>query len=177
METIQKISPKVFEQDKGKDKHFPAIVGHSNTDKAMKLNPVFDDLNNPETILNHVEKLKQTTAKEKENIGLFTVKPANRWIEQAKGRPIPKMLFSEFWFEGELCILFADTNLGKSILAVQIGNSISRGNHIQNFKMEAQKQPILYFDFLRSLNVVTRSFSKASISSPNCFIEKSATTR
>ena len=83
----------------------------------------------------------------KESKGLFTVKTASRWIEQAKTRPIPKMLFSEFWFEGELCILFADTNLGKSILAVQIGNSISRGEQIRGFKLETPKQPILYFDF------------------------------
>ena len=34
-------------------------------------------------------------------IGLFTVMPANNWIEQAEARPIPKMLFSEFWYEGE----------------------------------------------------------------------------
>ena len=47
----------------------------------------------------------------------------------------------------ELCILFADTNLGKSILAVQIGNSISKGECIPGFKFEAQQQPILYFDF------------------------------
>ncbi len=82
-----------------------------------------------------------------ESKGLFTVKTANRWIEQAKTRPIPQMLFSEFWFEGELCILFADTNLGKSILAVQIGNSISKGEQIRGFKLETLKQPILYFDF------------------------------
>lgn len=83
----------------------------------------------------------------KESKGLFTVKTASRWIEQAKTRPIPKMLFGEFWFEGELCILFADTNLGKSILAVQIGNSISRGEQIRGFQLETAKQPILYFDF------------------------------
>lgn len=77
----------------------------------------------------------------------FTVKTANHWIEHAKTRPIPKMLFGEFWFEGELCILFADTNLGKSILAVQIGNSISKGEQIAGFNLEAQMQPILYFDF------------------------------
>jgi RecA-family ATPase len=82
-----------------------------------------------------------------ESKGLFTVKTANGWIEQAKKRPIPKMLFSELWFESELCILFADTNLGKSILAVQIGNSISKGEQIRGFKLETQKQPILYFDF------------------------------
>lgn len=57
------------------------------------------------------------------------------------------MLFGEFWFEGEICILFADTNLGKSILSVQIGNSISKGEHVPGFKQESRKQPILYFDF------------------------------
>ncbi len=115
--------------------------------EAIKLNPQFKDLSNPETILNHVAKIKEQAALTKENKGLFTVKTANQWIEQAKTRPIPKMLFGELWFENELCILFADTNLGKSILAVQIGNSISKGKYIQGFKFEAKKQSILYFDF------------------------------
>ena len=100
-----------------------------------------------EDIKTDVEQLLKQGNEAKESKGLFTVKTASRWIEQAKTRPIPKMLFGEFWFEGELCILFADTNLGKSILAVQIGNSISRGEQIGGFKLEASKQPILYFDF------------------------------
>lgn len=91
----------------------------------------------------HLKELEAET----ENKGLFSVKSANAWIQQAKSRPIPKMLFGELWFEQELCILFADTNLGKSILAVQIGNSISKGEPIKGFKLEAEKQPILYFDF------------------------------
>lgn len=83
---------------------------------------------------------------ENENIGLFTIKSATKWMEEAKNILVPKMLFGEFWFEGELCILFADTNLGKSILAVQIGNSISRNEEINPFKLEAPKQKILYLD-------------------------------
>ncbi len=79
--------------------------------------------------------------------GLFLVKSANKWIESAKCRPIPKMLFDVCWFEGELCILFADTNLGKSILAVQIGNSISKGENIPGFQLEADSQKVLYIDF------------------------------
>lgn len=75
------------------------------------------------------------------------IKPANAWIEQAKSRPIPKMLFSEFWFQNELCILYSDTNLGKSILAVQICNSISRGINIYGFKIEIEPMKVLYFDF------------------------------
>lgn len=78
---------------------------------------------------------------------LFIVKTGNEWIEQAKNRPIPEKLFGEFWFEHELCILFADTNLGKSILAVQIADSISKGEPIPGFKLEAAKQKAIYFDF------------------------------
>ena len=100
-----------------------------------------------EEIKTEAEQLLKQGNEAKESKGLFIVKTANRWIEQAQTRPIPKMLFGEFWFESELCILFADTNLGKSILAVQIGNSISKGEQIRGFKFETTKQPILYFDF------------------------------
>lgn len=64
---------------------------------------------------------------------LLTVRTANSWIESAKLRPVPKKLFKEFFYENELCILFADTNTGKSILAVQIGDE--------------QQDPTLYGDF------------------------------
>ena len=77
-------------------------------------------------------------------IGVFDIKLANKWMEQAALRPIPKMLFSEFWYEGELCILFADTNVGKSILAVQIGNSITKGIAIPGFKLESEAQNSLF---------------------------------
>ncbi len=121
--------------------------------EAVKLNPQFEDLNKPETIINHIKQLR-------ENKGLFKVKTANQWIEQAKKRPIPKMLFGELWFENELCILFADTNLGKSILAVQIGNSISKGEQIPGFKLEAKKQKIIYFDFELSDKQFENRYSK-----------------
>jgi RecA-family ATPase len=78
---------------------------------------------------------------------LFTVNTANNWLQQASERPVPKMLFGKFWFEGELSILFADSNLGKSILAVQIGNSINTGKAMHPFTAEAEPQPILYCDF------------------------------
>jgi hypothetical protein len=79
--------------------------------------------------------------------GLLEVKTANNWIEQASKRPIPRMLFSEFWYEQELCILFADTNVGKTILAVQIADSISCGRSIPGFKLETMAQKVIYCDF------------------------------
>lgn len=113
----------------------------------LTLTPANADLGNPATLINHVENLKQTTLQLIENKGLLTVKPANKWIQEAKNRPKPQMLFGEFWFENELCILFADTNQGKSILAVQIGNSISKAEPIPGFRLEAKKQPVLFCDF------------------------------
>ncbi len=103
---------------------------------------------------------KEVLKEQNENIGLFTIKSATKWMEEAKNKPVPKMLFGEFWFEGELCILFADTNLGKSILAVQIGNSISKNEAIVPFKLDSPKQPILYFDFELSIKQFENRYSK-----------------
>lgn len=142
MENNQLNSPKVFShKGQGKDTDL----------KPIKLNPVFDDLNNPleqpEVWNNHFDQLEQKRKEAEQNKGLFKVKTANQWLNEAKNTPVPEMLFGEFWHENEICVLFADSNLGKSILAVQIADSISRGEPIQGFKLEAKKQPVLYFDF------------------------------
>lgn len=68
-------------------------------------------------------------------IGMFTVKSANDTIREAKAQPDPEPFWMSMWYEGEVCCLFSDSNLGKSILAVQIASLI------------AGKQKVLYFDF------------------------------
>jgi len=68
-------------------------------------------------------------------------------MDEASKRPVPKMLFGKLWYEGELCILFADSNVGKSILAVQIGNAINTGKTVEPFTVEASNQNVLYCDF------------------------------
>ncbi|GAB4035496.1 AAA family ATPase [Spirosoma jeollabukense] len=93
------------------------------------------------------EPQSENSVNDPQNIGLLTIRSANGWIEEAKSKPIPKMLFDEFWLEGEICILFAEANQGKTILAVQICDSISRGKTIKGLRMEAQIQTVLYFDF------------------------------
>lgn len=77
----------------------------------------------------------------------FTVETGNRWMEVGKRAPAAKMLFGEFWHRGELCILFADTNVGKSALAVQIGNSIALGKPIAPFALGDRRSTVLYVDF------------------------------
>lgn len=89
----------------------------------------------------------------------FNVKTVTKWIDEAKTRPVPKMLFSEFWFQNELCILFSDTNLGKSALAIQIANSISKGISVHGFKLEILAQKVLYFDFELSDKQLEKRYS------------------
>ena len=69
------------------------------------------------------------------NVGIVTIKPAEQWSIEAKQRPNPKELWLSLWYEGEVCCLFADSNLGKSIYAVQIANEI------------AKREKVIYFDF------------------------------
>jgi RecA-family ATPase len=91
---------------------------------------------------------------------LFDPITFNECMNIAKDLVVPKMLFSEFWYEGEVSILFANTNLGKSILAVQIGDSISSGRPIDGLKMEAEKRRVLYFDFELSLKQLEARYSQ-----------------
>lgn len=58
-------------------------------------------------------------------IGMLTLKSANQTIEDASKRPDPEQLYLELWYEGEVCCLFADSNLGKSIFAVQMADEIA----------------------------------------------------
>ncbi|MDO3642812.1 AAA family ATPase [Mucilaginibacter sp. L3T2-6] len=78
---------------------------------------------------------------------LFTVENGNRWMELARREPEAKMLLGELWHQGELCMLFADTNTGKSVLAVQIGESIARGESIAPFTCQTEPSRVLYMDF------------------------------
>ncbi|WP_183552741.1 AAA family ATPase [Mucilaginibacter sp. AK015] len=78
---------------------------------------------------------------------VLMVRGANYWLQQASKAAVPKMLFGKFWHEGEVCILFADSNLGKSILAVQIADAISKGHGKYPFDVEAPAQPVIYCDF------------------------------
>lgn len=101
----------------------------------------------------------------------FNIKPINDWINEAKNRPIPNMLFNELWYESEISILFADTNLGKSILGLQISNMITKGISVNGFKVEVIAQKVLYCDFELSdkqiENRYSKEYSEHYIFSPN----------
>ena len=69
------------------------------------------------------------------SVGMLSIKSANKTITDAKQRPDPIPLWLSLWNQGEISCLFSDSNLGKSIYAVQIADHI------------AKDRKVLYFDF------------------------------
>lgn len=78
---------------------------------------------------------------------LFFARPANKFLETSVATFAKRRLFGDLWREGELVLLFADTGLGKSALAVQIACALAGGEPIEPFATEAEPQRVLYFDF------------------------------
>lgn len=62
---------------------------------------------------------------EKKPTGLFEVQKANDVIEKAKNKPDPVELYPPLILENELTILFADTGVGKTVLAFQMAKDIA----------------------------------------------------
>ena len=93
---------------------------------------------NRESILKSLESLLQDEQTGRDvplNAGMLEIVDANLAMERASMCQNPKPLFDPFWYEGEIGCLFADSNVGKSILAMQIAADI------------AKEQRVLYFDF------------------------------
>lgn len=65
-----------------------------------------------------------------DHIGMLRLRTANKAIRDAALRPDPEDLYNGLWFEGEVCCLFADSNVGKSIYAVQMADEIARTRNV-----------------------------------------------
>lgn len=92
----------------------------------------------------------------------FDAMPARRWLKKAAKRPEPRRLFGPFWLEGEISILFADTGKGKSVLAVQIAESLASGVALAPFELDKPGERVLYFDFELSEKMFEARYSVPS---------------
>ena len=71
---------------------------------------------------------------ESEHQTMFETKTVNDMMKDTANAPDPIALVKNLWNEGEMACLFAESNVGKSIFAVQIAGKI------------AETQKVLYFD-------------------------------
>ena len=90
-------------------------------------------LGNPiEAIAQEVEKAKRAPKR----AGLLSFKTANDWVEEALNSPDPKMYFHNLIVQFENTVIFASSNVGKSILAVQIAEAIAWEEKIMYIDLE-----------------------------------------
>jgi len=92
-------------------------------------NPIFENIKQFLIDFNEAEE------EESNEEGVFIVKKANDAMNDSSRKTNPRNLWKTLWYEGEICCLFSDSNLGKSIYAVQIATEI------------AKTEKVLYFDF------------------------------
>ena len=78
--------------------------------------------------------------------GLFDLRGADEWLADTRPSPTPRKLCGGLWREGELAILFGAKGMGKSLLATQIAEAVSRGEGVGPMECETDPQTVLYLD-------------------------------
>ena len=120
----------------GKDisDYFKAMISKSNKD-IFNIDYLKDLIH--KTIKNYQKELQKN----------ISIRTANQRMRDARNQPDIKMLVDVIWMTGELHLLFADTGLGKSAWAVQISDSLSKGNNVLILKNENKLLRVLHYDF------------------------------
>ncbi len=102
-----------------------------------------------------------------EQTNVFSSSTMQNVIEDGKKKPPIHRLWGDFWWENELVFLFADSGIGKSILATQIAYEIAKGKS-EYVEIETEPQKVLYFDFELSDRQLARRYANAEF--PDTFI-------
>lgn len=92
------------------------------TPKSLLENDIEENIN----LINETEK----------QAGFFRVRSAYKCLLDAQSQSIPRDLYHNLLYEGDLTILFADTNVGKSIFAVQMADEISKMDKVLYLDLE-----------------------------------------
>lgn len=110
------------------------------------LEPTTETISQQNEVTKHASELHEADEEQKQakvakrsktiEAGVFTMASANDIVNNYLDNDTRvHNLWKSLWWENEICCLFADTNLGKSIYAVQIGVEI------------AKSEPVVYIDF------------------------------
>lgn len=79
---------------------------------------------------------------------LFLARPANAFLEAGENAgPVKSRLLGDYWLEGEMSVLFSETGLGKSALAMQIARALTGGKRFEPFATDIDPVRCAYFDF------------------------------
>lgn len=96
------------------------------------MNAMNNDMNPILAIQQEIEKAVQAP----KHVGLLSYRPVNEWVKEGLDMPDPKMYFHNLIVQNENTVIFAASNVGKSILAVQIAEAIGIENKIMYIDLE-----------------------------------------
>ena len=91
-----------------------------------------EEISPVELVAHEVEKAERAPKK----AGLLSIKSANDWIEDSIKMPDPKTFFNGLIVQYENTVIFAASNVGKSILAMQIAEHIAWAEKILYLDLE-----------------------------------------
>ena len=93
----------------------------------------------------------------------FILRDGNERMEAAKKIEIPNKLMGELLYEQTVVMLFAETGVGKTLLAFQLANAISRGESILGLDNQSDPQTVLYVDMENGEKVFQSRYSEKQI--------------
>lgn len=137
------------------NKELAAIPSQVPKNTPAMLNPV-------EAIQEEIEKAKRVPKR----VGLLSIKSANAWIEDSLRAPDPKMYFHDLIVQFENTVIFASSNVGKSILAIQIAEDIAHEEKILyvDLELSGKQFQMRYTDpSTGEIHIFPSNFSRAEI--------------
>lgn len=137
------------------NKELAAIPSQVPENTPAMLNPV-------EAIQEEIEKAKRVPKR----VGLLSIKSANAWIEDSLRAPDPKMYFHDLIVQFENTVIFASSNVGKSILAIQIAEDIAHEEKILyvDLELSGKQFQMRYTDpSTGEIHIFPSNFSRAEI--------------
>lgn len=111
-------------------------------------------------------------------VGLLSIKSANDWIDESMKRPDPRIFFNDLIVEYENTVIFSASNVGKSILAVQIAEDIAKVEKVLyvDLELSAKQFQMRYYDVTTDkAHRFSNNFSRAEIT-PELMLDASLET-
>lgn len=163
--------PFLFDED---DKHdHRTLKPIVNNDPSSSENPPYSSNSAGKTNYHYLHELNEDLLPNLDFFrfdNFFAARPAyGFFLDKDRPQPLPPRLFGNFWFEGEIAVLFADTGAGKSLLAMQIAQSVASGFTLAPFGIDTSPQRVVYFDFELSQEQFDRRYSNDDPACPAKF--------
>ena len=112
--------------------------------------------------LNGLEKKKKPKFTYNPDNDPFILRNAKERMDAAKDMEIPNMLMGELIYERTIIMLFSETGLGKSLLAYQFGDAVSRGKSILGLENNTKPQNVLLVDFENGEMVYKKRYNEVT---------------